>query len=304
MASIPAPSGEVDMATPNGRLLAQIALWADEEPAETIVDRYDRDGYVIFPAVLTSEEIDDIRSAVAPHFIKSGRNPFEGYQTNRVYSLLAKAPEVFANMATHPLALAFAERDLGESCLLSALLAINSRPGETPQAWHHDDGHITVPLPRPAFGVSAFWTIDETTETNGATELIPGSHLWSDSAGHEVQSTADLANDTLAEKLRAQGREFAITKVALPAGSLMIIKGTLLHRGGANQSQTSRLIITPQYAPGWARQLENMLLAVPPEIAKTLPRRARELIGYDIHGAFMGFVDGVHPDRTLNIHKS
>lgn len=87
----------------------------------------------------------------------------------------------------------------------------------------------------------------------------------------------------------------------MPAGSLMLAKGTLWHRGGANVSTAPRLIITPQYCPGWTRQLENMAIAVPPDIAKTLPKRARELIGYSIHGPFMGYVDGRHPDRALDL---
>jgi len=42
-----------------------------------------------------------------------------------------------------------------------------------------------------------------------------------------------------------------------------------------------------------------MSIAVPPEIAATLPQRARELIGYSIHPPFMGYVDGVHPEKML-----
>jgi ectoine hydroxylase-related dioxygenase (phytanoyl-CoA dioxygenase family) len=47
------------------------------------------------------------------------------------------------------------------------------------------------------------------------------------------------------------------------------------------------------------RQIENMALAVPAELANKLPERARELIGYSIHPPFMGYVDGVHPRRLL-----
>ena len=88
----------------------------------------------------------------------------------------------------------------------------------------------------------------------------------------------------------------------MPSGSLAITKGTLWHRGGANRSDRPRLIITPQYCVGWVRQLENMALAVPAEVASQLPERARELIGYSIHPPFMGYVDGVHPRRLLRTH--
>src|SRR5204862_17031 len=88
-------------------------------------------------------------------------------------------------------------------------------------------------------------------------------------------------------------------KLVMPSGSLAITKGTLWHRGGANRSDRPRLIITPQYCAGWLRQLENMVLAVPADIAKELPERARELIGYSIHPAFMGHVDGGDPNYRL-----
>jgi ectoine hydroxylase-related dioxygenase (phytanoyl-CoA dioxygenase family) len=51
-------------------------------------------------------------------------------------------------------------------------------PGETPQAWHYDDAYVRVPRPHPMVAVSANWASDGFTESNGATEVIPGSHLW------------------------------------------------------------------------------------------------------------------------------
>lgn len=260
--------------------------------------QFDRDGYLIFKNVLTGAELGAIKAALAPYLgvnVK-GRNEFEGRASNRVYALLAKSP-VFADLATHPLALAFAEADLGRDCLLSACLAINLQPGETAQPWHFDDSHYQWPRPRPSLGVSAFWTISDTTETNGATEILPGSHLWAEDTIGGGVGEADF-NPASAREGDPGARDDAV-KAVMPAGSLMIAKGTLWHRGGANSSQADRLIITPQYCPGWTRQLENMALAAPAHIARTLPARAQELIGYSIHPPFMGFVDGRHPKRLL-----
>lgn len=79
----------------------------------------------------------------------------------------------------------------------------------------------------------------------------------------------------------------------------MVAKGTLWHRGGANKSNGQRLIATPQYCPGWTRQLENLTAAIPKEIVRNMPKRAQELLGYSIHPPFMGYVDGMHPARSL-----
>ena len=251
--------------------------------------------------VLGPNERQAIRDALAPHQQKNlrGRNAFEGNNTNRISALLAKSP-VFSDLATHPLALALAEREVGQSCLLSACIAIDIHPGETAQAWHNDDGHINLPRPRPSFGVGAFWAIDETTDSNGATEVLPGSHQWTDD-GPPGALTEEFFDRTAPDPNSAKdsGAHPAAVKAAMPPGSVLLLKASLWHRGGANHSEASRLVVVAQYCPGWARQIENQLLAVPPEIAASLPKRARELIGYSIHPPFMGFVDGVHPDKTL-----
>lgn len=261
---------------------------------------FDRDGYIIFERVLSPAEIAAQRAALQPHLEADiqGRNDFEGLKTNRVYAMLGKDP-IFADLITHPLALAFVEADLGPNALLSACLAINLHPGETVQPWHTDDGHIRIPAPRPSFGVSTFWALDETTAENGATELLPGSHLWG-SDEFETLMRSDAFSDTEMRDVDDDpaARDDAV-KAVMPAGSLMIAKGNLVHRGGANRSDKPRLIVTPQYCPPWARPLETMLLAVPPEKAAALPERARELIGYSIHPPFMGYVDGMHPKRSL-----
>jgi ectoine hydroxylase-related dioxygenase (phytanoyl-CoA dioxygenase family) len=266
-------------------------------------DAFNTHGFVVFERVLSAAQTTRIRAALTPHFTKTGRNDFEGLRTHRVYGLLAKSP-VFAELVTHPLALAFAEAELGASCLLSACLAINLLPGETVQPWHFDDGSVRVPRPRPAYGVSTFWAIDDTTEENGATEVIPGSHRWGDERIDGAAQPSDFKNTTLRAIDDDPGARTDAVKLTMPAGSLAITKGTLWHRGGANRSDAPRLIVTPQYCVGWARQLENMCLAVPPQIAAILPERAQELIGYSIHPAFMGYVDGVHPKRLLGTSLS
>ncbi|MCR9276835.1 MAG: phytanoyl-CoA dioxygenase family protein [Pseudomonadaceae bacterium] len=257
----------------------QTRPWLGEAGFARLREEFDEQGYVIVPSVLDGESVQALRAAIEPHMRHTGRNNFEGERSNRVYALLAKAPELISDLVTHPLPLALAEAELGDSALLSACLAINLLPGESEQPWHHDDAQIEIPLPRPNFGVSAFWALDELTERNGATEFYPGSHRWSE---------ADCARPPC---------EF--DKAIMPAGSLMLAKGTLRHRGGANRSQAPRLIITPQYCAGWARQIENMMAAVPRHIARRLPERVRQLMGYSTHAAFMGYVDGVHPDRLL-----
>jgi ectoine hydroxylase-related dioxygenase (phytanoyl-CoA dioxygenase family) len=278
--------------------VASVAPWLSAETfQEALTDVHDR-GYVIIEGVLSPSDCDDYRQILEQFMAVSpaGRNVFEGTSSHRLYALLAKSDR-FADMIEHPLALAFAEHFLGESCLLSACLSINLHPGETVQPWHTDDGHISVPQPHDVFGISVFWALDDTTETNGATEVLPYSHQW------ESPDIVGRLEDEHFEQRSALSEhpEAGIDRVkaTMKAGSLMIMRSDVWHRGGANQTNEDRLIVTPQYCAGWARPLETMLLAVPPETVARLPSRTQALLGYSIHTPFMGYVDGMHPSRVL-----
>lgn len=239
------------------------------------------EGYVILPELLDSAQVGRIRSELAPHFVGfRGRNEFEGLHTERVYALLAKAPSV-AGLVEHPDVLALTDGVLRRSYLLWGALAINNHPGETAQAFHADDDYVDVPRPRDAAGVSVMWALDDFTEENGATELIPQSHLWG-------------------ERLPSEGEPDMIRAV-MRAGSALVWLGPIYHRGGANRSSGSRLGVTVQYCQPWLRQVENMVLAVPPDLAAQYSDRVQRMLGYGLYeGSFMGYVDGRDPKRLID----
>ncbi len=278
---------------------AALAPYLGGRSLEETFEAFDREGYVIFEGVLDEAAVQRQVDALEVWLAKDqrGRNNFEGADSNRIYAMLAKDP-VFADLIAHPLQLAFGERELGRSFLLYACLAINLLPGETAQPWHFDDSHCGLARPRAPLSMSTFWSLSETTESNGATEIIPGSHLWGDERPDGASNPDDFLTGKLDDDL-PDGAHRDMMKATMPAGSLMIAKGTLWHRGGANNSDNRRLIVTPQFCMGWCRPLEQQLLAVPPEKAAKLPTRVQELLGYSIHEPFMGYVDGMHPKRVL-----
>lgn len=238
------------------------------------------EGYLILESVLTHDEIADIKKALSP-FLQGalmGRNNFEGESSERVYALLAKHPK-FSLIIEHPTILKILDQLLEPDYLLSANLAINCHPGETPQPFHRDnDGGMYSDI-AGIHGISTIWNFDDFTDDNGATEIIPRSHTKRD----------------------WQPREEDVVKVLMPTGSVLIFTGSLYHRGGANSSDKTRLAITPQYCQPWLRQLENMVLSVPPEKAQPLSSRVQALLGYSVRSpGFMGYVDGVHPKRLID----
>jgi len=253
--------------------------------AEAHVGTIAREGYVVLESVLAPDEIAAMRAALAPHLSGEhmGRNDFEGFRSERVYALLAKDPAL-ALLVEHPRLLSIVDRLLAPHYLLSAFLAINVHPGETAQGWHFDDGGCHVPMPRPMHGVSAIWALDDFTVENGATQLIPRSHLWGEGAPAPDERDA--------------------VSICMPAGSVVVFAGNLQHRGASSFGRGTRLGVTPQFCQSWLRQIENMALAVPPHLARRLSPRVQALLGYSIAPPFVGYVNGLHPRRLLAQHAS
>ncbi|MCW5891324.1 MAG: phytanoyl-CoA dioxygenase family protein [bacterium] len=273
--------------------------------------RLDADGYVVLDGLLSARDLRTYRDALAPHFARQafGRNDFEGRRTERVYTLPA-VHAAFAALAAHPHVLALLDALLAPHYLLTAGQAIRIHPGETAQALHFDDSFYPFPRPRAPISVATICAIDDFTAENGATEVIRGSHRWGDVVPRGVVSAGDFAQATTygrgADSALALSAEHAPDvvdaapqPVVMPAGSVVLFLGTLWHRGGANRSAAPRLAVTYQYCEPWARQQENFTLAIAPEVARAMPERVQELLGYTIHPPFMGHVGGVHPKRRL-----
>ena len=86
----------------------------------------------------------------------------------------------------------------------------------------------------------------------------------------------------------------------MPAGSVVIFLGTLLHGGGANRTAHGRLAFTNQYCAPWLRTQENFFLEVPRDIVRKLRPTIQSLLGYSVYPPFMGMVDSMHPKRVLD----
>jgi len=263
-------------------------------------------GFVVIPDLLDADEIAAMRAALRPHLRSElfGRNNFEGHLTERVYALVSLDP-IFAALVAHPRILGICDVFLESNYLLTASQAINIHPGETPQPMHTDDLFYRIPRPRAAVSVSTIWAIDPFTLENGATQIVPGSHAWPDAAIEDLLYAIDFTTTPEGQRQPRPAGPLPpavasqLRDATMPAGAVIVFLGTLLHRGGANRSDRSRLALSNQYCEPWARQQENYTLAIPPEEVRTMPERVQQLLGYSIHPPFMGHVRGLHPRRLL-----
>jgi ectoine hydroxylase-related dioxygenase (phytanoyl-CoA dioxygenase family) len=259
------------------------SLQSTKVPADAsagdVMDVLDEHGFAILERYLDPDDLAakkaDLQRVLGS--VPLGRNNFEGFDTQRIYALFAKT-RAFDVQAVDPLVLEVVGRLLGPSFLLSAPVGISIGPGETPQNLHRDDGVYPVRRPHGELVVNTMWALDDFTKDNGATIIMPGSHRWGDGE-----------TDPTVEPVRA----------VMPAGSMMIFLGSLLHAGGANDTAATRLGVILEYCAGWLRPQENHVLGVPKEIVGDLPRPLQELLGYNVLG-LLGNVDGRHPLKYLD----
>ncbi|KIW01111.1 uncharacterized protein PV09_07399 [Verruconis gallopava] len=233
-------------------------------------------GYVILRNQFSSQTAAQAKAEIArlsggdP---ERGRNPFEGLNTNRIYSLLNKSRE-FDQYVTFKRVLELNDYFLEPGYCLSAMHTIQINPGEVAQDFHHDDAFAPIPRPRPPLGSAIIVAFDDFTATNGATRIVPGSHLWPSG----VRPTDDQAQPAVC-----------------PAGSVVYFISTTWHSGGRNESTRPRMSMTVQYCQPYMRQIENQYLAVDPRKLDEIPPRIVELMGYKTFAGFIGYADGLNP---------
>ncbi len=105
-----------------------------------------RDGYVIIEKLIPLETCTAIKEEGLALLGQTGRNPFEGHQTQRVYNVLSKT-RATDQLAVHQRILGLMDRLFEPGFLLSQSQIINILPGEAPQGLHHDDAFYRLPAP-------------------------------------------------------------------------------------------------------------------------------------------------------------
>ncbi len=267
---------------------------------ESLVAALDRDGVAMVANVIPP----DLLSALNAEFdvLIAGNEPgtpnhipmlidFMGHKTHRIDGLPGKS-KAFIDLLLHPLALDMADHYLLPSCLhylLSTAQLIEIEADETVQYLHRDDTawiHPPMPTDRdavptvdvPQLEVIVLYALCDFTAENGATRVVPGSHLWPD---------------------RRRPEEHEVIAAEMPAGSAIYYVGKTLHGGGPNLTKDQpRRALFLGFSLGWLRTKENFFISTPIEAVRGMPPRVQQLLGYETHGG-IGVVDVGCPSALL-----
>ncbi len=245
-------------------------------------ERIAADGYTIVPDAIEADLVAELMAELERLEVVLGivpaRNDFEGCQTVRIYNLLVHGA-TFERVPVHPNVLPLVERVLDAGCLISSLSSIAICAGETPQPIHADDQLMPIPKPHPPTVCNTMWALTDFTEANGATRIIPGSHL--------------------ADASPIYGQHYDSIPAEMTRGSVLVWHGSLWHGGGANTTAERRVGIAMNYCAGYIRQQENQQLGIPRSIAATFDERLQQLCGYGVYFGLIGHIDKHDPIELL-----
>jgi hypothetical protein len=234
-----------------------------------------RAGALIIDNLVEPEVMDRVIAEIEPYIdaTPSGPDDFSGRRTRRTGALITRSPTA-RELVQHPTILGTAGIVLGHSPTyqinLTQVISVGS--GEPAQKIHRDQWTFgDFPFPKGHdVQCSTIWALDDFTDENGATRVIPGSN-------HARNRINFAQRDTI--------------PAAMTKGSVLVYTGSVYHGGGANVTTEPRRGMNLTYIVGWLRQEENQYLSTPPEVARTLPTDLLRLMGYQECGVSLGYID-------------
>ena len=241
-------------------------------------------GYCLVEDALDPPRLKEVREAllrVAAEERARGEAYLEENDSNqRVWVLLNKG-RVFEELVQDELTLEIVGKILGPGFLLSNVNANITGPGGGPMFLHSDQDYVPGPFPPYALVCNAMWFLDEFTEANGATRIVPGSH--------KLLEPPDY------------GKTYETVPVTGPAGTAMIFHGALWHQTGPNTTRDEkRHGILTYYCRPFMRQQENFFLSLRKDVLDRATSKLRDLLGYRMWLGGVGAIGGLPVQKKLS----
>lgn len=216
-----------------------------------------------------------------------------GGVNQRVWMLINKGA-IFREMLAHADVRAVADHVLGDDYLLSSYTANIAKPGGIAMNLHTDQWWMPEPIHRkpspvpagsltrelsnreddhpamiaPPVVVNVMWMLNDFTEANGGTRIVPRSHL--------IGRRPDKEQDKDVVSIAAAGK----------AGSVMVFDGRIWHGTGANVSDGDRLgLLTTFVAPQFRTQ-ENYTVGTAPAVVADSSPDLLALLGFKVWNAY------------------
>ena len=227
--------------------------------------RLDEHGFLILEGIIGAAWLEELRQAfeaVCEHEGRdAGKEVAQVEGVRRLADLVNKG-EVFDGVYLHPTLLAAVWHMLRRPFKLHSLNGHDPLPGHGQQALHADWGGERVPGRYHV--VNSMWMLDDVTADNGATRIVPGSHLVPGAVGKEVS-----------DRLAPHPGEVLLEA---PAGSVGVFNGSAWHSCTRNRSSNPRRLLHCAFIAREHRQQTDQREYLTAETGRRLTPLARYVL--------------------------
>lgn len=249
-------------------------------------DDLDRYGVTRIADALSPEDVATLRTRLEEQAAaerEAGIAFIDGGGANqRVWNLPSKGAP-FVDLLRTPVVRTLARHILqGDYCLSSHTANITGPGGQT-MVLHSDQGFSPRAIPL-ALTMNVMWMLSDFTEANGATRVVPGTHL----------ERSEPTSDAPARTLPGTG----------PAGTALVFDGRLWHGTGANTTADERRWgVLTYFCRPWLRPQENYTLSTHPDVVEHADAELLGLLGLKVWRTLGGvqgpWGPGTHGDPTF-----
>ncbi len=245
---------------------ALIALGVTENTlSQAEKDQLDRDGFLPLANILSAEQIARInqrtQELIAEEGQDAGKEVHQEAGATRLSDLVNKDP-IFEICFTHPRVLAGISHVLSGNLKLSSLNYRAALPGSGLQGLHADWGGAVKP--GDYFVCNSIWLLDDFTESNGATRIIPGS-----------QRSGKVPRDVMPDPSQPHPDEILVTA---PAGTVVIFNSHTWHGGTLNRTDKPRRAMHSYFTRRDQTQQLDQKAFIRPETYQRLSPAARFIL--------------------------
>jgi ectoine hydroxylase-related dioxygenase (phytanoyl-CoA dioxygenase family) len=198
---------------------------------ETALKELRTQGFTILRGVVEPERLDALRNALDRVYRDEAHVPRQTAEKGclRGYNLVRR-DTLFREALQEPAVVELAEAMLGQDCILHSFESRSALPGGGQQLLHRDMPYADG----VCLSVNCVWMLDDFTEENGATRVVPFSHLRAE--GPEAN--------------RVYQDEYLAIE---PAGTVLLFNMLTWHGGGHNRTNRIRRAFHVHYCRSWVK---------------------------------------------------
>lgn len=236
-----------------------------------------QDGGLIIENFLTSDQLRAFNNELDPALekLKPGSThadkwtaDFHGSNTKRLTNVVTHSKtfreQLLDDDFVHTLCEKVFREESGTYWMTSAQV-IEIGPDSPAQPLHRDLENqypfVTMGPSGPEVSLNFLIGLTEFTNENGATRVIPGSHLWPDFSD--------------------RGKQDMTIPAEIKAGDAILVPGKLVHGGGANRTTDQyRRAVAFTFQPGFLTPEEAYPFMVDMKLATQMSPRAQQMLGF------------------------